>query len=85
MKTAITTHWVNIWIVVFWFAHVLHNGSQVWESVFHFQDFLQLLIIFHDDDVWLGVVRDIVAGIRGVCRVDTDGETTELSNNNNEF
>jgi len=71
-----TTYTENVWITFFWIAIVLDNCFQVLQPIPDFEDLLELLIIFHNYDVTLGVIGHKMACLSWIGCVDANSKST---------
>ena len=69
------THLIHIVVALTQLAGVLHNGLEMGEPLPDLQHLVQLLLVLHNTHVGLAVVKDVLAGLRRVCLVDTNTES----------
>ena len=80
-KDTIGTHSVDIRQWFLELAGVLHDGLECGQLLPHLEDLLQLHVVLRDDDVRVTVAGHVLAGFRGVGRVDAYRETAARGKN----
>ena len=69
-QTVYNTYIIYVWMAADRLALVLDDGLEVRKAVPDFQDLLELVVIFDNDDVTLSAIGDRVTCIRRVCGID---------------
>ena len=69
------THLIHVVVALTKLAGVLYDDLEMGEPLPDLQNLVQLLLVLHNTHIGLTVVKDVLAGLGGVCWVDTNTES----------
>ena len=69
------THLIHVVVALTKLASVLYDDLEMGEPLPDLQNLVQLLLVLHHTHIGLTVVKDVLAGLGGVCWVDANTES----------